>query len=760
MSANRSHKRHRSTPLVFVLVTLAGMAALSWEILWQIQASLALGVSALGTAITLACTMGGMTCGALLAGRVLARRPVDKPLQVYGLLEASIGLSGLFLLPGMSLLADVDVAIYHSVPSLAPVTHVLGIALLLGVPTLAMGATIPVFGLIAKKYRTHIAVLYGLNTGGAAVGTVLMAFIVLPSLGVSLTIDVVATLNLCVCAGAWVLPSWGPSSKDEDSLAGQAEPTETTVSWRLATFIVFVTGFATFALEVAWFRSLRATFQACSDSFAIILTSVIVPLAIAAHLAPIIRRRKWSLGGFIAAAAVLVLVANPFIERFDLLATREWSYLLTRIYWLAFSLAIVGPPVLLLGVAVPTLLEEQSNPDRLGKLYGINTIGAIVGALVAGWILLPTIGTSATGWLVGVVVGVSALPLIAGKRRWIAVTAVLAALTAAVVTRSGLGRDRIQGHFNRRSSVANILAYDEGPDATISVIDRENGVRSLVIDGFVAADQQATAHYMAWMGRLPALAHPAPEKGLVICFGTGQTANAVRQEGIKSLDIVELSAEVLSMAGYFPKNRNVLRDERVNTIVMDGRAWLRRSRKAYDLVTLEPMPPLFAGSNALYSREFYELIDARLRPGGTVAQWLPYHLVTPYYSASIAATFHAVFPDSILWVDPRSAHGILIGRSGTTPGETEWFWPGLGRHSEGRTLAPFQVLGAVRLSPEGISRYAALGTIITDDNQLLSYGGGLKEVYNYGTRDAIIDHNLEVVEQIREGRLSRPSSNR
>ena len=84
---------------------------------------------------------------------------------------------------------------------------------------------------------------------------------------------------------------------------------------------------------------------------------------------------------------------------------------------------------------------------------------------------------------------------------------------------------------------------------------------------------------------------------------------------------------------------------------MDGRAWLRRTQKHYDVITLEPMPPYFAGVNALYSREFYALMAERLAPGGVVAQWVPFQLVPPYYAESLLATFRDAFPDSVLCLD-------------------------------------------------------------------------------------------------------------
>src|SRR5262249_41996017 len=156
-----------------------------------------------------------------------------------------------------------------------------------------------------------------------------------------------------------------------------------------------------------------------------------------------------------------------------------------------------------------------------------------------------------------------------------------------------------------------------------------------------------------------------PKDALVICFGTGQTANAVRQEGPAHLDIVDINQAVFDLAPLFPSNQGVLDDRpRVKAITMDGRAWLRRTQRRYDLVTLEPMPPTFAGVNALYSKEFYDLVSARLRPGGTVAQWMPFHLLDRHQAAAIAATFREVFPGAILWVDPLDDTGILLGRKG------------------------------------------------------------------------------------------------
>jgi len=289
----------------------------------------------------------------------------------------------------------------------------------------------------------------------------------------------------------------------------------------------------------------------------------------------------------------------------------------------------------------------------------------------------------------------------------------------AILFASSPGRDRPQGHANIAGF--QILAFNEGPDATTSVVQYPSGDRELMIDGFTASSNKRSTTYTGWMGSLPMLLHPDPKRALVICFGTGQTANALRYENPEQLDIVDLNRAVFDMAPLFDINEDVLNDPRVSAIVMDGRAWLRRTDHLYDVITLEPMPPNFAGVNSLYSREFYEIMADSLRPNGVVAQWLPFHLLTVHHATSVAATFQAVFPDAVLWIDPVSGIGILLGRQTETSSPLGMEWPGLAREDTNRPLKNTEIQHYVALNPEELARYAALGTIISDNNQLLSF---------------------------------------
>jgi hypothetical protein len=177
---------------------------------------------------------------------------------------------------------------------------------------------------------------------------------------------------------------------------------------------------------------------------------------------------------------------------------------------------------------------------------------------------------------------------------------------------------------------------------------------------------------------------------------------------------------------------------------MDGRAYLRRTSKVYDVITLEPMPPSDAGVNALYSRQFYELARERLGQNGVIAQWLPFHCVAPLSCASIAKTFIDVFPNAILWIDPDTKHdGILLGtKDDSVPLGTSW--PGFARTDLKRDLSQDEVRQNMLLDAKQLKQYAAYGEVVNDDNQLLAYGKAL--VCYFG----LVKENFQLLQRVND----------
>ncbi len=746
MIGQAAPKQETKRLLIYILIMFSGLAALSWTVIWQIRSSLALGVSAWGTALTLAVTMGGMCIGALLAGQFLRDRGAVNPLRLYGVLEILIGLAGLFFLQALQLVEEMDTLAYATMTQGQYTVHLLGIAMAIGLPAICMGATTPVFGLAARQHGTPLSILYGLNTLGAALGSLVAAFMLIPFFGVAGTVHGIAAINIIVgliaiIIGKTTTAESPPPEKQKPERNGQSALRP----WQ-ENLLVFTTGFASLALEVAWFRSFTAALWSTTASFAIMLASVLLSLGIAAQIVPLIRKKNVSLGTCLMLAGTFILLATPLVERFDWLAgANAQNPLYLMINWFFLSFYITALPMIFLGLGLPWVLDDQSSARRWGTLYGLNTLAAVLGSLAAGWLLLPAMGFAKTSWVMGVAVVLTGLTLPAGKpkRRMALTLSALAALCVAVLLESGVGIHRVQMNISETpDNRASVLASEEGPDSTVSVVEfTKTKERLLIIDGFVATAQMSgegeSVQYMHWMGHLPMLLHPGPKTALVICFGTGQTANALRRENPQSLKIVDINADVLKMAPLFQSNEGVLNDPRVTPLIMDGRAFLRRTQETFDIITLEPMPPTFAGVNALYSKEFYLTARDRLTEKGVIAQWLPFHLVSPYHGASITLTFVDVFPNAVLWIDPFSLTGILIGSKddGATLAQT---FPGFDRNEIVRPLSREKVEQAVYLGQDALRGFAErYGEVITDDNQLLAYGSA-----NFYTRTDVTQLNL------------------
>lgn len=721
--------------LIYLCVFVGGWAGLTWEVIWLHHASLTIGVTAQATAVVLISVMLGMAAGSILGSRFVERGDTSQPLRLYGLLELFIGICGITVAAGFGYLQALDSLVYARFPGAAIFTNGLGCIVLLGLPAIAMGATIPCFARISTSYGIRISRLYAANVAGATSGILLTSFTVIPALGIKTATALTSCLNILLALTLIALAANSAATRQHVPGAS-AHPIGTgggERSFTLACIIVACTGFATFALEIAWFRSIRAAFQATSESFALMLGSVLLSLFVGALVSPLIKRHRpgW-LPYLLIAAGFLVLVGTPLVERIDvfLWTGNEWaSYDHYNLMRFAYVLVILGVPMTLIGISLPWLLDSHHHRHATAVLYAINTVGAVVGSLFAAWLLLPSVGFIRTAWIAGAVLFVPVLFMARGRLVALAASCLVVGIAVSHHFDSGIGKVRVQAPLINIEY--QVVDSSEGPDSTVTVIEGSDGMRGLLIDGFMASsthgDAPASANpasYMESMGELPMIFHPQPRQALVICFGTGQTANSVRAQNPLQLDVVDISPDVFQMAHHFDKNRQVLADPRVQHFVMDGRLWLRRATKTYDVITLEPMPPTFAGTNNLYSSEFYELARRHLNDQGIMAQWLPFHLVSPRETEAIVATFAAVFPDNRLWLDATSGTGVLLGRKNADEQERKPWKPWSRTLRVGGRDFDFEQFRAAFMPEYVMAHFARSPLRITDDNQLLSYGYG------------------------------------
>lgn len=711
---------------------LAGLAALVWEILWLHFSVLVIGVSAQAAAIVLSVMMFGIALGSWCIGPFLKERDHKKALRLLAMLEIVIGVSGLFIPWGFQLIENLDVWGFRWAPGWVTLLDFSGIVLVLGVPAWLMGATIPVYARIAECSQGSLTRMYAANIAGASLGILAASFIFIPMLGIARSIWVTAGINVMAALIALAVRPSGKIKENETSREGlDVQP----FSMTRAVIVVFCTGFVTFSLEVLWFRAMRSALQATTESFALILFATLIALACGSYLSEYLRKSgRVPLAVVLALGSILVFETTPLVERLDLIALFiSGTYEMFMLKRFLLVLAVLGPPMAVIGIGLPWIMEVFRGTSKVNVLYAFNTLGAVAGSLAAAWILLPSLGFVKGAWIAGGVLAITSFILAESKQRMLCLVLVVSGICIVVGFKTDAGKQRVQGVIVPKYSV---LAFREGVDVNTAVIEHEDGVRQLYIDGYSASGEEKGAHYMQWMGRLPMLLHPSPGNALVICFGTGQTANGLRQEGVQRLDLVDVNGAVFDFAPLFVKNEHILDDPRVHRFVMDGRAFLRRMTRMYDVVTLEPMPPTFAGSNALYSLEFYQLVYARLTERGVAAQWLPFHLVDPKQTKAIVKTFRHVFPNAILWIDPVSKTGIILG---SKDGQ-DIHWYGFQRPERSRGLSQEVIEGNV-YDREILGEFSADAGIVTDNNQYLSYGYGRMKWWGLpgGREDLILD---------------------
>jgi spermidine synthase len=511
-------------------------------------------------------------------------------------------------------------------------------------------------------------------------------------------------------------------------------------------------GLLTMGYEVAWTRALVFSFGSTVYSFTLILVVFLLGLTLGSALFARLDGRVngvWMLAAsqFLAAASTLALA--PLAARAPF-AIARWAgrHSPAADLHLAVSalsaLVIILLPATLMGIVFPLasrlLVEDVARSGRrIGTAYWFNTVGSITGSVVTGFLLIPAL--SLKGALLGLagVQAVLATVLLAHAPAPRRVLQAAGAAGGLLVMASALlfawalpGPSPFDGRIQSppdAPAASAIVAHEDAVTASVSVVRTESNLRALRINGFEATIESgaAGAGYMPMMSHLPLLVHGEARRVLVICFGTGSTAGSVLLHPGVTVDAVDINRAVLAFAPLFHRtNHRVDQDPRARLIEDDGRNYLLRIRETYDVITSEPMPPTHAGVVSLYSREYYELARARLRPGGVLVQWLPFHLLTDEEARQIVRTVQDVFPQTTLWL--HAGTGIVVARE-TEPIVLDW--PRLARAlaepALARDLARLnagtldELVQLFGLGPAGVRAWVGRAPAITDDRPSLEF---------------------------------------
>ncbi|MBN2188472.1 MAG: fused MFS/spermidine synthase [Chitinispirillaceae bacterium] len=666
----------RST--IVLLYFFSGASALIYEIVWARMLGLIVGTAVTAWAAVLVAYMGGMALGSFLGGRVADR--VVRPVLFFALCEAGIGLFGI-----------ASPAILHCVqqfctvlPPLPGMQTTLAVMVLI-VPAMLMGATFPVVGRILvagdRPPSRDLGMIYSANTSGAVIGTLAAGFLLMPAMGMAMSLFMAAAINLAVASGAALCARTckGGNRGNVSPVERGDFSSEGSVPGWLFPAVLACSGFCAMAFEVLWSRALVFFLTSTTYSFTVVLSVVLAGLAgggLAA--AAIAKKRPFPVPWFAALQLFIGVYGFAtlfFLQNLDSVVHFNESHV-TNVWWhwigvrYAACFAVIFPAAFCMGATFPLAVGASCRSFHaagrsIGALTSLNTVGGIAGSLAAAFLLIPVAGIQRSLAIVAVINCAAGLAVMGwGMRASLVRTAagVCTVILLFVISLVFSGRHPmvLYSHAVRNADgPVSILSYKEDQSASVAVLGSSHD-RKLNIDGFNAAGTYRY-EYMHLLAHLPVLLSPSPDTVLVVCFGSGTTCGtAALYPRVKRVDCAEISPAVIASARYFVDvNYHAADNPKVRIILGDGRNHLLRTERRYDCITLEPMLPYMASATNLYSADFYRLCRSRLTAHGVMAQWAPMHVLSPREYRMLIATFASVFPHTSLWF--LGTEGILIG---------------------------------------------------------------------------------------------------
>lgn len=701
--------------LALLLTTLTGFSGLVYEVTWQKYLATLLGSHSEATAAVLGIFLGGLSLGYWLFGaqthrlvrRAEATGQTPRLLWVYGLLEAAIGAYALafpFLFEGVS---AISYAIPHGIGGLGFAFDVGLAALLIGPPTIAMGATIPILTQALSRgvedaTRLH-ALVYAFNTIGAFLGALAAAFFLIPALGLVNVMFAMGAANLT--AGGIFLILGGKRRATALVPSSRAELSPTVFAPYAA--VALLTGFAMMTVQTTVIRIGALAFGSSEHTFATVVAVFVLCIAIGSFSVSAVTRIRhavlpislWSL------VVLLCLVYARLPEApYWIHVVRSWfrddPSGFYPFHFLGFLciLVMIGPAVLVSGALLPLIFDHlRRRLDALGevagRLYGWNTLGSLLGALLGGYVLFFWLDLDQIFRIAIAAVGLAAtilsLVLYGRGRTLVSLVTVLLVSTPLVyqswdpelmtaglfrqrqpIGITPLGADSIKRLIWKKDGIR-IVFHEDDPTATVTVMEwgKEGAglMRSIVSNGKSDGNTLGDLPTMVLTAVLPALFADRPERVFVVGYGTGITVGELASlESVEQIIVAEISPGVIHAAPLFDfANYAASRDPKVEIICSDAHRALMRSDGNFDLIVSEPSNPWVTGVEMLYSREFLTAAAAHLNPGGVFAQWIQQYDIDDAALELVLRTFSSVFKDVTIW--RADADLILLGFNETLP---------------------------------------------------------------------------------------------
>ena len=700
-------KRHGRVAHALVLGSffLSGVAGLLYQVVWTRYLALFLGHTSYAVIAVLAAFMGGLALGNAWLGSRADRTP--RPLFLYAGLELGIGGFALAFPAYFQVIQSGFIGVVQGLEPHGALRLTLqflfaGLAIL--VPTVLMGATLPVLTRFVTRslgeLRGRVATLYAINSTGAVVGTICSDWWLIPGFGLEPTLYIGAALSIGVGLLAWMTSrvlgedSQVPSATDAEMPASPVPPAPleryTPTQLRLALIAIGVSGFVAMVYEIAWTRLLGLSIGSSTHAYSLMLATFIAGIAAGGWLVARWQRQGNTLRAFgwaeLALAATLFasiwfydLLPWWFVQLSESLSRTAGGYALHELFQGLVCFGVMFVPAVCLGTTLPlasrvATAELAVTGRSVGRVFAVNTLGTVLGAVAGGLILLPHLGlarTFALGIALNALVG---MMLLADRIRWrpLVVIAPLGVLAAGWwgaseltprwqkafsmgIWRAGIAPNSISG-YRAMVNAVDLRSYRDGAGSSVAVMAHRlaSGVEqlSLRVNGKTDATSVGDMSTQVLMAHLPLMMKPESRDALVVGLGSGVTVGSLlRHPGVTHVDVVEISPEIVTAArGFFADvSGNPLADPRVHLSIEDAKTFLKATRRTYDVIVTEPSNPWMAGVAGVFSREYYLDARSRLRPGGIVAQWLQVYESNDQIVDIVVNTFSSVFPSVGIW---------------------------------------------------------------------------------------------------------------
>lgn len=690
------NKRAMMLSVFVAIFALSGFSGLIYESIWSHYLKLFLGHSSYAQVLVLAIFMGGMAIGSALAARFSNR--LTNLILWYGIVEGIIGLFGLVF---HSLFVAVQSAAFESIfPALEAswlvhtVKWTIGSLMILP-QSILLGATFPLLtaGLLRRfpgNSGKTLATLYFINSFGAAIGVLTNAFVLIPSIGLPGAVLSAGLINIFLAFTVYFLSKGDhyPAPKQTiSSGAGVSVAAGSVNSYLLA--IAAFTGLASFMYEIGWIRMLTMVLGGSTHSFEIMLSAFILGLAIGGFW---IRKKIDRFDNPLLVLGIIQLVMGAFAamtiplynQTYELmgmvveaLSRSDSGYLLYTIFSYGISLIIMLPATICAGTTLPLatfiMLKGKSGDSAIGKIYAWNTVGSILGVVLAIQLVMPLMGLKwviGLGALVDILLGLYIIfrvriSLQQHKPQLALVTISLVVILSLPFL--GLDTQKMASGVYRygRSafSLGDIVFHKDGKASTVAVRvvgDKvallNNGKPDAALN-LKTDTQKSTAKNtgdeptMVLAGTLPYVYRPDASAIANIGLGSGLTAHVLlHNEDLEYLDTVEIERAVYEAAELFrPRVENLYSDPRSRVIIEDAKTYFATSGQKYDAIVSEPSNPWVSGVSGLFSTEFYHEVKRYLKPNGVLVQWMQIYEISPELVATVYLALRENFTDIHLY---------------------------------------------------------------------------------------------------------------